>query len=983
MKEPLKASFGWISFSLAVVLIVLLSFGVWFWRSQEQVMRKRVAENLGMIARLKAAEIAAWRKDQLQDASLIAEDPFIRRSVSRYIAHPDDANLREIHSRFRSLARQHDYADILIIEPKGRQIFSLHEPAERHTGYLSVLEKAFRRGLPVCVDLHTGPQADAPHLSVVMPLFSGSGKTRKPVAAFVFVSSLSDFLSSTLGFWPLPSESAEILLVRKEGDQALVLNNLRHRPDAALKLSFPLSRTEVPAVMAVLGKEGFVEGTDYRGVNVAAFLLPVEESPWFLVAEVDSREVFADWRFRSVLILLLFLGLILFIVAGALFFRQREAKIRYRDLYFSEAALRAEMERHSVILKAIGDAVIATDSQGRVEILNPVAEALTGWSEAEARGRPLEEVFHIINEDTKGKVENPVTRVLREGIVVGLANHTLLVARDGSEWPIADSGAPIRDDKGNTTGVVLVFRDRSAERAAQESLRASEERFRITFEQAGVGISHLALDGRWLRVNEKFCDILGYSREELLTKNFQELTTPEDLDISMTYFRALLDGSMKSYSLEKRYVRRDQSTVWIDLTVTLIRKPSGEPDYIVTVANDITDRKKAEEEQQKLQAQLMQAHKMESVGRLAGGVAHDYNNMLSVIIGNAELAMVKTKPDDPLHANLKQIMNAATRSADITRKLLAFARKQTISPKVVDLNGAVEGTLKMLRQLIGEDIEFSWQPAAALWPVKIDPTQLDQVLANLCVNARDAIKGVGKITIETERRVFDGSYCDDHPGFKPGEYVMLAVSDNGCGMDKETMAQIFDPFFTTKSPGEGTGLGLAMVWGIVKQNNGFINVYSEPGSGTTFKIYLPRYLGATEADTQRQIADPLEPGYGEGVLLVEDEVSIMEMGRQMLEKIGYRVFAASTPQEALRLAAEHTGEIRLVVTDVVLPDMNGRVLTEKLRAISPDIKTLFMSGYTADVIVHRGELEDGVDFIQKPFSIKDLAAKVKAALYPG
>jgi two-component system, cell cycle sensor histidine kinase and response regulator CckA len=394
---------------------------------------------------------------------------------------------------------------------------------------------------------------------------------------------------------------------------------------------------------------------------------------------------------------------------------------------------------------------------------------------------------------------------------------------------------------------------------------------------------------------------------------------------------------------------------------------------------DVTNQKHAEEIRRKLELQLLQAQKMDSIGRLAGGVAHDFNNMLSVIIGNAQLALDGLPPDDPLHADLKEILDAARRSADITRQLLAFARKQNIRPEVLDLNESMEGMLKMLRRLIGEDIHLSWQPGPARMPVFMDPSQLDQLLANLLVNARDAIGGVGKVTIETGRVRFDEDYCADHAGFIPGEFILLAVSDNGRGMDKETLNNIFEPFFTTKGVGNGTGLGLATVYGIVKQNEGFINIYSEPGKGTTFRIYMPRHAGEDAGILVQETAQ-IPAGHGETVLIVEDEGSVLKLAQRILENLGYTVLAASTPGKAVTLAEEHAGHIDLLFTDVVMPETNGRELAGKLQALYPDLKVLFMSGYTANVIAHRGVLDEGVNFIQKPFSSRDLALKVRDAL---
>jgi two-component system sensor histidine kinase EvgS len=368
---------------------------------------------------------------------------------------------------------------------------------------------------------------------------------------------------------------------------------------------------------------------------------------------------------------------------------------------------------------------------------------------------------------------------------------------------------------------------------------------------------------------------------------------------------------------------------------------------------------------------------MESVGRLAGGVAHDFNNMLNVIMGYTEMLMDEADPAS--REDLQEILTAARRSAEITRQLLAFARKQTIAPKVLDLNDTVGNLLKMLGRLIGEDIDLAWLPKADLHPVKIDPTQVDQILANLCVNSRDAIEGVGKITIETNNVFFNEEYCQDHAGFKPGAYVMLAVSDDGSGMDRELQENIFEPFFTTKGVGKGTGLGLATVYGIVKQNEGFINVYSEPGKGTTIKIYLPRFAGDTK-DTETAATAEVPPGKGETILLVEDEAVILKLGKRMLEQLGYRVLAANSPEIALELANNHSGKIDLLITDVVMPGMNGRDLALQLQSIQSELRVLFMSGYTANVIAHHGVLDDGIRFMQKPFSQHTLAVSVREAL---
>jgi len=411
---------------------------------------------------------------------------------------------------------------------------------------------------------------------------------------------------------------------------------------------------------------------------------------------------------------------------------------------------------------------------------------------------------------------------------------------------------------------------------------------------------------------------------------------------------------------------------WWDIIITPICDENGVVERLLAISRDITSQKNMEE-------QFRQAQKMESVGRLAGGMAHDYNNALSVIMGFTEMAMTEINPDEPLHDDLAEVLSAAKRAKDITRQLLAFARKQTIVPEVLNLNERIENMIKMLRRLIGEDINLAWLPGTDLWNVRMDPSQIDQILANLCVNARDAIPGVGMITIETAKISFDQDYCGDHTGFIPGDFILMAISDNGCGMDKEILNNIFEPFFTTKDKDKGTGLGMSMVYGIVKQNKGFINVYSEPGKGTTIKIYLSRHGGsAVRSIVEDKEKNPI--GRGETILVVEDDLSILKLLGKILASLGYTLITAGTPREAMELARDYSSNIQLLVTDVIMPEMNGKDLSEQMQSIYPDLKCIFMSGYTANAIAHHSVLDKGVNFIQKPFSKTDMAVLVRKVL---
>ncbi len=526
-------------------------------------------------------------------------------------------------------------------------------------------------------------------------------------------------------------------------------------------------------------------------------------------------------------------------------------------------------------------------------------------------------------------------------------------------------------------GVMKIEEER---RRGEAALRESESRFRLFAELAPVGIVISDEQENTLYASSKFTELVGYTVEDMPSiEEWWLLAYPDETLRSQVRkeWQAALDKAKTTRSeiapLEYPVSCKDGSVRQIEFRAAATDRIS------VAIFTDITGRKRAEQEREKLQSQLTQAQKMESVGRLAGGVAHDYNNMLSVILGYTEMTMELFDEQDPVYVNLSEVFAAAQRSTDITRQLLAFARQQTVEPKLLDLNEAVESMLKMLRRLIGEDIDISWQPATGLWPIRIDPSQLDQILANLCVNARDAISDVGKIMIETDNVLFDEDYCADHAGFVRGEFVMLAVSDDGCGMDRETLGKIFEPFYTTKEVGKGTGLGLATVYGIAKQNDGFVNVYSEPLKGTTFRIYLPRHASETDHIEDRGTAEILY-SRGETVLVVEDETSILKLSKKILEGLGYEVLEASAPGRAIDLARTHEGRIHLLITDVVMPEMNGRDLADQLKTYFPDLKTLFMSGYTANVIAHRGVLDEGVHFIQKPFSKTDLAVKARKAL---
>ncbi len=638
-------------------------------------------------------------------------------------------------------------------------------------------------------------------------------------------------------------------------------------------------------------------------------------------------------------------------------------------------ALRGSEEKHRRLFETMAQGVVYHAADGTIISANPAAERILALTFDQMRGKTsMDPRWRMIKEDGTDVpgTDHPSTTALRTGKTVGPVVRGVFNPEKNTHVWLTITAIPLFEP-GQTKPFqsYATFEDITERKRAERDLVESEIRFKALHNASFGGIA-IHDQGVILECNQGLTEITGFGYDELIGMDGLLLIAEKTRETVMNHIRS---GYEKPY--EAFGVRRNGEEYPLRLEARNI--PYKGKMVRVVEFRDITEQKQAEEERGKLQEQLTQAQKMESVGRLAGGVAHDFNNMLGVIIGHAEMAMEQVDPAQPLFSDLEEIRKAAERSAILTRQLLTFARKQTVAPKVIDLNETVEGMLQMLRRLIGEDIHLVWLPGKNLPPLKMDPSQIDQILANLCVNARDAINGVGKITIETGEAAFDKAYCAVHAGFAPGEYALLAVSDNGCGMDKETIGHLFEPFFTTKEVGKGTGLGLATVYGAVKQNNGFVNVYSEPGQGTTFRIYLPPHLAGTRVRADAATAKTAVCG-SETILLVEDEPAILRMAAMMLERLGYAVMTAQTPGEAILLANEHTGPIHLLMTDVVMPEMNGRDLAKNILSIYPGIKRLFMSGYTANVIAHHGVLDEGVHFIQKPFSSKDLGAKLRDVL---
>ena len=655
----------------------------------------------------------------------------------------------------------------------------------------------------------------------------------------------------------------------------------------------------------------------------------------------------------------------------------------------AEEALRESEKRYRMIVENMHDSIGLLDLDFNYIYLSPSAVRITGYDPAEHLKIPTKD--HMTPESYSLLVNALAEELQREfsgGPVDTRRVRTVEIEvyhKKGHTVWVELTAAFNRDASGKPVGIMVASRDVTERRKIREDLRMSENRYRTIVENMQDSITLLDLDLNCLYVSPSEVGITGYTPEELMEIPTKNQLTPESFAIAEKILVEELEREFsdepvdphRSRTVDVEVYHKKGGTVWTELTVSFNRDENGKPIGLILASRDITARRKAEEEKDKLEKQLIQAQKMETVGRLAGGVAHDFNNMLSVILGYVEISKLRLDRENPLLRDLAEIEKAALRSRDIITQLLAFSRKQIIAPKIVDLNDLVSRTQKALNRLIGEDIHLSYHPGKELWAIKFDPSQIEQILFNLAVNARDAMPEGGKLTIETCNKTLDDFYCESHLGFKPGDFVRLTVSDNGTGMDKETLQYIFEPFFTTKEAGRGTGLGLATVYGIVKQNEGFINVYSEPGQGTTFSIYLPRTAEETEAQEESH-EEQMLTGSG-NILLVEDDPMVLAIAKEMLESIGYAVRVAADPLDALAIC-ERDQAIDMVLTDVVMPIMNGKELKKRLLGIRPDIKVLFMSGYTANTIAHHGVLEEGVDFLAKPFTMKDLASKVRQVM---
>jgi two-component system, cell cycle sensor histidine kinase and response regulator CckA len=949
-------------FLIGIVALLVAAGAYLYYHYQEKNIREQKYTDLSAIAKLKIDQFVLWRKERIADARVLSHRPVFISEIEQWLLKKTNNTLKNnLEYRLVVPQKEYGYENIFLASIEGEPLLSAEHTLHHFDPVTSEnIKRAVKCDSLLFSDFYQCKLENKIHYDIQMPL-----KNKKNITIAVVLLRINprDYLYPMIQSWPALSKTSETLIVRQEGDSVLFLNDLRFRTGAALTLKIPLTRKDVPAVQSVLGYEGVFEGKDYRGVEVLSDIRPVPGTAWSMVAKVDRDEIFADLRTQAIIIIVFASLLILVSGIGVMWiyhFRQRNI---YRSLWQVQ-------EEFRTTLYSIGDAVITTDRDGKVLYLNVVAEQLTGWKENDAKNKPLEEVFHIINEATRVRVQNPVALVLKEGHIVGLANHTLLISKDGKETPIADSGSPIRDDKNDIIGVVLVFRDQTKERAIQKLLEDSETKYRRLFEAARDGILILdAETGKIVDVNPFLMEMLGYPHEYFLGKNVWELGLLKDILANEQKFSELR---------KKEFIRYE------DLPLETFDGRRMEVEFVSNVylvnhhkviqcnIRDITERKQMED-------QLRQIQKLEGLGTLAGGIAHDFNNILGIIL--AYVTGINRIKEDTKKLELASntITKAVQRGKALVQQILMFARKTEVTYGPVNVNDVVMETMTLLFETFPKTITYSQNFDKSVPYINADHSQLHQVLLNLCVNARDAMPCGGVLSINT-RMVSNANLRNQHPDAPASSYVCVEVSDSGDGMTPEIQKRIFEPFFTTKGPGKGTGLGLSVVYGVIQGHKGFVDVESELGKGTTFWVYLP--TSQVVEPVIEKVDGTLEEIQGgtETLLIVEDEEMLLMSLQLVLFEKGYNVLSAGDGFTALKIYHEQKNDIALVLTDFGLPSISGLELCHKIKQINPNERIILATGFL-DPEMKAEFLKVGVShFLFKPYDLRKALKVVREVL---
>jgi PAS domain S-box-containing protein len=948
---------------------------------------------IATIASDRARLVSGWLAARRADAEVLAAFPAVRAMLAGQ-GKEEEALARHL-SR---VASAYGYVGIVVADAEGRPVArsaSEGGPAARLLEQSSELAAEVARSRKPRFDLTDGSGGRL--LVVTVPVFADGapagpeGDARRLVGVVALGTRPEASLYPLLADDAEPTRTGETLLVDLAAPTPAYLSPLRQPPalDPAAPSRSLIALREL-AQAGVEGRETIGETADYRGVPVLTAVRSVTPAGWTIALKVDREEALNEFQ-RSGRLAGAAAAFLLLALAGFL------------------TALHREQQRARLLQDQMRQARAISDLQGYADKIVASVPAglllLSGDLHVLSANRAFLESFRLREEDVLGRDLQQLVRaerlvrsareVLETGVAQqdGLYELYVYARRDTKPVRITMTAIHLADDE--PARLLLIIEDLTEEERLQAARQESEQRYRDLIQ--GLDAIVWEADARTLTfsfVSHRAETVLGYPVERWLREPdfWVKRIHPEDREAVMRVYREALAAS-RDHEYEYRAVTADGREVWLRDIVHVVRDAESLPATLRGLTVDLTELKRSERALRQSEEQLRQAQKMDAVGKLAGGIAHDFNNLLMVIRGDSDLMLRRLAAGHPLRQNAEGIREAADQAATLTRQLLAFSRKQVVAPRLVDLNGIVASIHAMLQRLLGETINLVTVTAPDLGGVKADPGQMEQMILNLCVNARDAMPDGGRLTVRTANVELDEAAARRWSDAKPGPYVMLEVSDTGGGMDAETRSRLFEPFFTTKEQGKGTGLGLSTVYGTVQQSGGHISVESEPGRGSTFTVYLPRVaptLGASEPrrPAETPAAPPggpagetrLTPGRGETILLVEDAQRVRAVVREILEMSGYAVLEARHGAEALEVSNQHAGPIHLLVTDVVMPQMSGRELAQRLATLRPDVKVLYMSGYTDDAIVRHGVLASGIAFLSKPFTPDALALKVREVL---
>jgi PAS domain S-box-containing protein len=821
-----------------LVCILVVAGGYYYYRYEEKSIRSDKYEQLKAIATLKINQITQWQKERIGDANVLSQSFLFKKGFEQFLAGENNPGLKsDIINWFRTVKEQYGYENVFISNSDGKLFLSPDPDFKYFDSATSVYIKETVKNKKVLItDFYRLGIDKEIYLDIIAPILNDKSK---PVAAVVLRVKPADYLYPLIQSLPIPSKTFETYIVRKDGDNILYLNELRHLKNSAMNLRIPLTRKDIPGVQAVLGYKGFFEGPDYRGVAVLTYINPVPGTPWFMVSKVERSEIFSEVQYIAVIIIVFVSMLILLSGAGLVWIYQYRQKNIYKELFLTEKNLREKEEEFRITLYSIGDAVITTGLNGLIKNMNHAAEKLTGWNESDAAGKKLEEVFQIINEESRLKVENPVEKVLREGLVVGLANHALLISRDGKETSIAESGAPIKNGMNEITGVVLVLRDQTPERETEKKLTQSEERFRLVFERSTMGISLMLPDGKLSKVNQAFAGMLGYTVDEIQKLNSPELTHPDDIDESMEGHRSLLTGEKSVFRMEKRYFHKDGSIVWIELSTTLQHDEKNNPLHFITSIQDITQRKRAEEEILKLNTELEQRVKERTVQleeankeleAFSYSVSHDLRAPLRAIEGFSRIFMedYSCKLDDEGKRLINVVHNNTKKMDNLVTDLLELSRTGRTEMRIarVDMTAMAKS---IYQEIASPEMVNTFKFSVSELPDAFaDSTLMRQVWINIISNAI-------KYTLPKENRIIEIK------GYKKENQNIYYVKDSGVGFNPAYTNKLFVVFqrLHKAEEFEGTGVGLAIVQRIIHRHGGEVWSEGEVNQGATFYFSLP------------------------------------------------------------------------------------------------------------------------------------------------